>query len=269
MRVWLKANRILPLTMLMKKLKMKLAGYFRYYGITDNSRDIENFRYLVRRLTFKWLNRRSQKKSYTWIRFDRMFKNFEVPKAKINEGIATIKISRSIIEDTVKFKAKLPDSAGAYLICAKGVNVLPERMKQLEYKFVNELPVIYVGIAGRPTSRVKSLRNRDFKNHFNGTARTSTLRKSIGILFGFEKEFENPNNNLKYKFTNRHEDQLSKWMKDNLVMNFVAIDNPMEFELYIIKTYEPPLNLKDNKSERNKVFRKELSILRTTAYMNN
>ena len=62
---------------------MKLAGYFRYYGITDNSEGISRFRYLVRRLTFKWLNRRSQKKSYTWIRFDKMFKYFEVPKAKI------------------------------------------------------------------------------------------------------------------------------------------------------------------------------------------
>ncbi|PRR78568.1 hypothetical protein CLVI_34630 [Clostridium vincentii] len=75
----------------MTKLKMKIAGYFRYYGITDNSRAIENFRYLVRRLTFKWLNRRSQRKSYTWLRFDKMFRYFEVPEAKIHVNIFELK----------------------------------------------------------------------------------------------------------------------------------------------------------------------------------
>ena len=53
-------------------------------------------------------------------------------------------------------------------------------------------------------------------------------------------------------------------MKSNLVMHFVTIDNPMEFEIYMIKTYEPPLNLKDNNSEKNRDFRKELSNLRNT-----
>jgi RNA-directed DNA polymerase len=88
---WLKENRNLPLTILMKKLKAKIAGYFRYYGITDNSRAIESFSYLVRRLTFKWLNRRSQRKSYTWVRFDKMLKFFEIPKAKIYVNLFELK----------------------------------------------------------------------------------------------------------------------------------------------------------------------------------
>ncbi|MBX4271905.1 GIY-YIG nuclease family protein [Clostridium estertheticum] len=164
---------------------------------------------------------------------------------------------------TVDTPTKLPDEAGAYLICAKDTDLLPERMKELEYMYVNGLPVIYVGIAGRPTSRVKSIRKRDYRNHFNGKARSSTLRKSLGVLFGFEKEYENEPNKLKYKFIDEHEEKLSKWMKDNLIMHFVRIDNPMEFEIYLINTYEPPLNLKDNKSEKNRDFRKELSRLRT------
>ena len=158
---------------------------------------------------------------------------------------------------------KLPDTPGAYLICAKGIDILPPKMQELEYSYVRDLPVIYVGIAGRPTSKVKSLRKRDYKNHFNGKARTSTLRKSLGVLFGFEKEYIGLVNNLKYKFISAHEEKLSTWMKDNLVMHFVTIDNPIEFELYLIKTYEPPLNLKDNNSEKNREFRKELSHLRT------
>ncbi|MPM42251.1 hypothetical protein SDC9_88916 [bioreactor metagenome] len=165
---------------------------------------------------------------------------------------------------TIDMPTKLPDEAGAYLICAKHTDVLPARMKKLEYSYVNGLPVIYVGIAGRPTSRVKSLRKRDYRNHFNGTARTSTLRKSLGVLFGFEKQYESETNNLKYKFISENEEKLSKWMEDNLVMHFVKIDNPIEFEIYMIKTYEPPLNLKDNYSEKNRGFREKLSHLRTT-----
>lgn len=75
----------------MKKLKQKLIGYYRYYGITDNSRSIGNFRMVVRRLTFKWLNRRSQRRSYNWQSFDRMFKSFNIPLAKIYVNIFELK----------------------------------------------------------------------------------------------------------------------------------------------------------------------------------
>ena len=157
---------------------------------------------------------------------------------------------------------KLPDTPGAYLVSAKGIDILPTVMKELNFKTVNGLPVIYVGIAGRPTSKVKSLRKRDYKTHFEGTARRSTLRKSLGVLFNFQKEFENQESNSKYKFIRQQEEQLTEWMKENLVMNFVTIGNPMEFEKFMIKTYEPPLNLKDNYSETNREFRQELKKLR-------
>ncbi|MBV4447880.1 hypothetical protein KM799_14885 [Clostridium tyrobutyricum] len=51
-------------------------------------------------------------------------------------------------------------------------------------------------------------------------------------------------------------------MKNNLIMHFVAVDNPMKFELYMIDKYELPLNLKDNHSGKNRMFREELSKLR-------
>ncbi|WP_238883869.1 GIY-YIG nuclease family protein [Clostridium sp. YIM B02551] len=171
---------------------------------------------------------------------------------------------KNIFIPKIDSPTKLPNAQGAYLLCAKSVDVLLSRMKSLEYEYINGLPVIYVGIAGRPTSKIKSLRKRDYKNHFTGKARSSTLRRSLGVLFDFKKYFGNENNNLKYKFINEHEEKLSKWMKENLIMHFVTIDNPMEFELYLIDTYAPPLNLKDNHSEKNKDFRRELSKLRTS-----
>lgn len=75
------------------------------------------------------------------------------------------KLLQSIFIPTIDRPTKLPDEAGAYLICAKNTDVLPIRMKELEYSYVNGLPVIYVGIAGRPTSRTKSIRKRDYRNH--------------------------------------------------------------------------------------------------------
>ena len=40
-----------------------------YYGIIDNSVMNKKFRYNVLKSLFYWLNRRRQKKSYTWERF--------------------------------------------------------------------------------------------------------------------------------------------------------------------------------------------------------
>lgn len=67
----------------MDKLKVKLIGYYRYYGITDNSESLKSFLYITRRLLFKWLNRRSQRRSYNWNRFNEMLKHFQLPEPKI------------------------------------------------------------------------------------------------------------------------------------------------------------------------------------------
>jgi len=50
-------------------LQAKLRGHYQYYGVSGNSRSISRFGYLATRLVFKWLNRRSQKASFTWSRF--------------------------------------------------------------------------------------------------------------------------------------------------------------------------------------------------------
>lgn len=70
------------------KLNQILVGYFHYYGITDNSNRITAFRYRVLKSLFYWLNRRSQKKSYSWAGFlDMIDKAFPLAKAKIYVSI--------------------------------------------------------------------------------------------------------------------------------------------------------------------------------------
>jgi len=83
MNLWLKANRHLRLIELIKALNLKLRGHYRYYGITDNSMSLNRYFYHTERLLFKWLNQRSQKRSYDWEGFGKMLKIFPLVKPKI------------------------------------------------------------------------------------------------------------------------------------------------------------------------------------------
>ena len=67
--------RLLKTKDIVKKLNEILVGYYHYYGITDNSRRLKSFRYEVLKSLFYWLNRRSQRKSYTWEGFLYMIDN--------------------------------------------------------------------------------------------------------------------------------------------------------------------------------------------------
>ena len=60
------------LTDIIKRVNQILAGYFHYYGITDNINSIGNFRFQVIKMLYHWLNQRSQKKSYSWKGYDDM-----------------------------------------------------------------------------------------------------------------------------------------------------------------------------------------------------
>ena len=79
--------RILALPEIIKKLNQMLAGYYHYYGITDNYEGIDTFYSRVRRSLFYWMNRRSQKKSYNWKAFDEMLKEYPLARPKIYVSI--------------------------------------------------------------------------------------------------------------------------------------------------------------------------------------
>lgn len=64
--------------------KSKITGHINYYGYWCNSLKINHFYWEAKRALFKWLNRRSQKKSYTWEGFEERLNNFPLAKP-INE----------------------------------------------------------------------------------------------------------------------------------------------------------------------------------------
>jgi group II intron reverse transcriptase/maturase len=63
-------------------LGQKLRGHCQYYGVTGNSYSLSSFRYELVRAWFKWLNRRSQKRSLTWPRFNELLKRLKFPAAQ-------------------------------------------------------------------------------------------------------------------------------------------------------------------------------------------
>ncbi|MBF0197929.1 MAG: group II intron reverse transcriptase/maturase [Planctomycetes bacterium] len=77
---WIKSNRNKRVNVLMRKLKSKLQGYWNYYGIPGNSRALKSMFRQVYELLFKWLNRRSQRKSYTRWGLNDLLATFNVPK---------------------------------------------------------------------------------------------------------------------------------------------------------------------------------------------
>jgi group II intron reverse transcriptase/maturase len=94
---WISKNRHMPTKEFMKKIKIKLQGYMRYYGITDNGRSVGNFIDEVRRLIFKWLNRRSQRKSFDWDKYVLFLKKYPLPKRKVYVNIFELGAGSSYI----------------------------------------------------------------------------------------------------------------------------------------------------------------------------
>src|SRR6266568_4801277 len=82
---WIKAERRSPLTELMETLRAKYAGHWNYYGIIGNAKSLSRYCYETSRILFKWLNRRSQRRSLTWSAFNRLLKRYQVPPPRVVE----------------------------------------------------------------------------------------------------------------------------------------------------------------------------------------
>ena len=83
---WCKEIRRSRLNKIFQQLNSKLRGYFNYYGIIGNFSSFAQFYWQARQIIFKWLNRRSQRNSFTWEEFKRLWSRFRVPKPRITEG---------------------------------------------------------------------------------------------------------------------------------------------------------------------------------------
>jgi hypothetical protein len=69
---WVKATRNRkPLKQLWADAAARLAGHFNYFGVRWNEAKLSHYRHVCIGSLFKWLNRRSQKRSFSWEQFER------------------------------------------------------------------------------------------------------------------------------------------------------------------------------------------------------
>jgi hypothetical protein len=61
----------------------KLRGHVQYYGVSHNGPRVEQFLSEAEKIMFKWLNRRSQRRSFSWEKFSRYVKVHPLPTVKI------------------------------------------------------------------------------------------------------------------------------------------------------------------------------------------
>jgi len=78
-----KVRNAIPLGQIWKTFCAKLRGHVQYYGVSFNFKMVSKFLYEAKKIIFKWLNRRSQRKSFDWDKFDLFVKKHPLPSAKI------------------------------------------------------------------------------------------------------------------------------------------------------------------------------------------
>lgn len=80
---WCKVKCRYKLKDLFRELNAKLRGYYNYYGVHGNFASLSQFFNAALRILFKWLNRRSQRRSYNWTGFRELLHYFQVERPRI------------------------------------------------------------------------------------------------------------------------------------------------------------------------------------------
>ena len=79
------------------KFCSKLRGHIQYYGVTFNSKAVKSFVRLAVNIMFRWLNRRSQRKSFSWDKFELFIQRNPLPQEKIYHSIFKEKRTRMVL----------------------------------------------------------------------------------------------------------------------------------------------------------------------------
>lgn len=88
MGVWLRSIRnLVKVGEIWKLLKLKLQGHYNYYGLSGNFESLQRYYRKVLCLTFKWLNRRSQKRTWNWKTFREYLALNPLPIPKLTYAI--------------------------------------------------------------------------------------------------------------------------------------------------------------------------------------
>jgi len=79
---WCRNYRSFGNNEIIERVKRMFLGHRNYYGLRGNSRQVNTYFYLCRRILYRWINRRSQKRSMNWSEFNRWIKNNKLNEIK-------------------------------------------------------------------------------------------------------------------------------------------------------------------------------------------
>lgn len=94
---WIKENMHQKATWLIKNLNRKLVGYYNYYGVTDNAKQIQSMRNYVIDALYKALKRRGNRKKLPWRNFLKFLETYKLKAACIKVDIYSVQ--KSIVID--------------------------------------------------------------------------------------------------------------------------------------------------------------------------
>lgn len=72
---------------MLRQAKCRVEGHLAYYAIMDNSESCTSYLCHVTRILFKWLNRKSQRKTYTWEGYLQALAWINWPKPRIRKDL--------------------------------------------------------------------------------------------------------------------------------------------------------------------------------------
>jgi RNA-directed DNA polymerase len=72
---------------MLRQAKIRVVGHLSYYAITDNSEKCSSYLYHATRTLYKWVNRKSQRRSYTWDGFRQALNRIGWPKPMIRKNL--------------------------------------------------------------------------------------------------------------------------------------------------------------------------------------
>jgi RNA-directed DNA polymerase len=82
-----KARRVLKKGEMLRQARIRVLGHLSYYAITDNLERCTYYVHRATRILFKWLNRKSQRRAYTWESFRQALAWVEWPKARFRKDL--------------------------------------------------------------------------------------------------------------------------------------------------------------------------------------
>lgn len=94
---WAKsAKQVLRKGEMLRSAKRRVQGHLNYYAVTDNWGKCSIYHYHATRILFKWLNRKSQRRAYTWDGYNQALDCIRWPRVIIRKDLNPFRRAKAI-----------------------------------------------------------------------------------------------------------------------------------------------------------------------------